>query len=172
MLFRSEARKAGSVFVAAAGNSSGDTDVDPSYPASYKVDNVISVAAVDSQGNLANFSNYGATSVHLAAPGVDILSTVPLRVDPSGYKRLSGTSMAAPHVAGAIALIKALYPDAGPLKMKSRVVYAASKSLALEGKVLTSGILDIDAALVEDSVLPSPVTDLKVNMSEIGRAHV
>ncbi|MFM8313782.1 MAG: S8 family serine peptidase, partial [Deltaproteobacteria bacterium] len=162
-----EARKAGSVFVAAAGNSSGDTDVDPSYPASYKVDNVISVAAVDSQGNLANFSNYGATSVHLAAPGVDILSTVPLRVDPSGYKRLSGTSMAAPHVAGAIALIKALYPDAGPLKMKSRVVYAASKSLALEGKVLTSGILDIDAALVEDSVLPSPVTDLKVNMSGI-----
>src|SRR5262249_30714117 len=78
----------GVVFVAAAGNSSASNDVIPTYPASYRLSNEIVVAAVDSSGNLASFSNYGATTVDVAAPGVNILSTVP-----GGYAWYSGTSM-------------------------------------------------------------------------------
>ena len=80
----------GFLFVAAAGNDSNNNDATPSYPASYKLPNIISVAAVDSDDSLANFSNYGNTSVHVAAPGVDILSTLPNNT----YGTLSGTSMA------------------------------------------------------------------------------
>lgn len=96
----------GGIFVAAAGNEAANNDVTPSYPANYDLPNIISVAASDARDRLASFSNYG-TSVDIAAPGLSIYSTLP----GNAYGSYNGTSMAAPHVAGAAALIKAARPD-------------------------------------------------------------
>ncbi len=102
----SRARAAGVIFVAAAGNEANNNDVNPSYPANINYDNVISVAATDSSDRLASFSNFGATSVDIAAPGVGILSTTPNNT----YSSFSGTSMATPFVAGAAALVWSANP--------------------------------------------------------------
>src|SRR5262249_51636475 len=107
------AGNAGHLFVAAAGNEGNSNDSIPDYPYSYDLPNVIAVAATDQNDQLASFSDYGAASVDLAAPGVNILSTVPKTGplgDPSGYAYLSGTSMATPHVVGVAALVRDLHP--------------------------------------------------------------
>ncbi len=124
------AEQAGILFVAAAGNNRNNNDSRPSYPASYQVPNVISVAAVDSRGRMASFSNYGRRSVHVAAPGVDILST-----GVNGLKSLSGTSMASPHVAGVAALLLADAPGMNYQEIKARILGTSIPTNALRNKV-------------------------------------
>lgn len=128
------------LFVAAAGNVGSDNDPKPHYPASYGLDNVISVAASDRDDRLAGFSNYGAASVDLAAPGVGILSTVP-----GGYAFYSGTSMATPHVSGAAAVLAgadpALAADASALR--AALLGLVEPLPALQGAVATGGRLDL-----------------------------
>ena len=121
----STANTAGNLFVAAAGNNAINTDVSPSYPSSYNLPNIISVAATDHNDLLAYFSNYGANSVDLGAPGVNIYSTVPTGscnlCNPSGYSSLNGTSMATPHVTGATALLWSYSPLLSHLDVKNKL---------------------------------------------------
>ena len=134
------------LFVAAAGNSSNNNDAVPSYPASYSNANVISVAAIDSSGGLASFSNYGVGSVHLGAPGVGIWSTVPVSQKgkiSSGYASYNGTSMATPHVTGACALYKSIYPTATAAQIKQAILSSATFTDSLNGRVKTWGRLNV-----------------------------
>lgn len=122
------------LFVAAAGNESQNNDTTASYPANYNIANVISVAATDNTDKLASFSNYGVRSVHVAAPGVKILSTV-LN---GGYSFFSGTSMATPHVTGLIAIIKSRYPSYDYKKIKNLVISSGTPIASLKNKTISS----------------------------------
>ena len=143
---------AGIVVVAAAGNGGGDkigddNDAAPYYPASYDSPNVIAVAASDSADQLTAFSDYGATSVDLVAPGAGIRSTVPSAKDPSGYAAKNGTSMAAPHVTGTIALCAALHPSDSVAARIARVLTSADPVASLAGRCVTGGRLDVLGAV-------------------------
>ncbi|WP_373220666.1 S8 family peptidase [Thomasclavelia ramosa] len=128
------------LFVASAGNDGTNNDVDPMYPASYDCKNIISVAAVDPYDTLARFSNYGLKTVDIAAPGTNILS-----LDLAGeYSPLNGTSMAAPHVAGAAALLKSSMPNISTITLKRIILSSAMENPELKGKILTGGILDME----------------------------
>lgn len=147
------AEAAGVTFVAAAGNDGINNEKYPTYPASYDASNIISVAAIDpATGLLASFSNYGSKSVDIAAPGVNILSTYPN----SGYAFMSGTSMATPHVAGALALMLSLKPDLTFDAQISTLLETSHFTKELWGKVSSSGALDVYSAVKklapEDSV--------------------
>jgi len=158
------AHNAGILFVASAGNDGQDNDVTPHYPASYDVDNVIAVAATDHNDDLADeakwASNYGDESVDLAAPGVNILSTVPFG---SGYVSAGGTSMATPHVTGAVGLVKAQYPSLTHLEIKQRILDSVD-SVGLE--VVTGGRLNASSAatMVVLSSFTATAEDNKVNL--------
>ncbi len=132
------------MFVAAAGNDGGSNDKRPHYPSNYNLPNVISVAALDRADNLASFSNFGVKTVHIAAPGRDILSTW-LKND---YREASGTSMAAPQVAGVAALILAVEPNITVEKLRTRLLQSAEKIDVLNGKVESGGRLNAAKALV------------------------
>lgn len=138
-----QATEAGILFAVAAGNESNDNDAAPSYPASYTFNELLSVAAIDIDGQLAQFSNYGFTSVHIAAPGVDILSTTP----DGGFSLYSGTSMATPHVSGVAALIAASEPNLRPAQLASRIMESGIPISGLEGKVYSGRLLNANRAL-------------------------
>jgi subtilisin family serine protease len=117
VIARTEAK--GILFIAAAGNETVDNDKLPTYPANYSLDNIISVAAIDDHKDLSWFSNWGEKSVHVSAPGESILSTT------TGYKHYGykdGTSMAAPHITGAAALLWAAHPDWNYLQVKDYIL--------------------------------------------------
>jgi subtilisin family serine protease/subtilisin-like proprotein convertase family protein len=137
------ARAQGHIFVAAAGNAGLNSDVAPNYPASYPLDNVVSVAALNNQDQLASFSNYGARTVDLAAPGVNIYSTLP----GGRYGTLSGTSMATPHVTGTLALVWEQHPDWTYRQVIDQVLNTAVPLASLRGKTVTGGRLNLAAAL-------------------------
>ena len=136
---------AGILFVAAAGNSSTDNDRRPHFPSNYDLPNMVSVAALDRNDLLATFSNYGAKTVHVAAPGREILSTWL----GDQYREASGTSMAAPQVAGIAALVLANEPKLSMTKLRERVVKSADPIDALLGKVAAGGRLNAAKALGE-----------------------
>ncbi len=154
-----EAAAAGILFVAAAGNDSSNTDLSPSYPACYDSANIISVAASDHNDTLASFTNYGAMTVDLAAPGVGIYSTSP----GSSYRSLNGTSMACPHVAGSCALIKAARPAMNWQEIKSALLDNVDGVAGMNGKVLSQGRLNVARSLIiatEPYVTLSAITPL------------
>lgn len=155
-----EARKKGVVVVAAAGNGNADSgglgldnDQQPFFPASYKLDNVISVAAVSKSDGLAPFSNYGKTSVHVAAPGVEIIGPVPVAGKGghlvSGYRALSGTSQAAPEVAGTAAILLSRHPNLTPRDVRAIIMQTGDHPPALNGKMVSGARLNVDQALTQ-----------------------
>jgi subtilisin family serine protease len=160
------ANSRGILFVAAAGNDSSNNDASPAYPASYQVDNVISVAASDNKDQMAYFSNVGVNSVHVAAPGVDIWSTVL----GTTYGTMSGTSMATPHVAGVAALVKSAHPDASASQVKARILGGVDRSDYWASRVSSGGRINAFNALEVDSAPPAEVSDL--TLTSVGTMSV
>jgi subtilisin family serine protease len=150
------AARAGILFVAAAGNYHLNTDNIPFYPACYDTtrdtrsdggtegvsyDSVISVAALEPNGDIADFSDFGKTTVHIGAPGVKIMSTLP----PNDYGIMSGTSMAAPHVTGAAALYLSSHPGATAQVIRDALLGTAIATSSLIDKATTGGRLDVSS---------------------------
>jgi len=142
------------VFAAGNGDRAGNgfnIDTFAVYPAAYDLPNMIVVAATDNRDNLGRFSNYGVGRVHLAAPGVSILSTMPMKETemmvkakiPVELGSIDGTSMATPYVAGAVSLVWSRYPSLSVAGVKAKILKAVDKVQVLEGKVSTGGRLNI-----------------------------
>lgn len=136
------------LFVVAAGNGDSrdlgyNIDTTQVYPASLPYDNIITVANLLFDGKLDESSNYGAGGVDIAAPGVYILSTIA----DHGYGHMSGTSMAAPMVTGAAAMVYSAHPELDLIGVKNVLLNSARKLGGLEGRVLTGGMLDLGAAM-------------------------
>jgi subtilisin family serine protease len=144
------ANVAGILFIAAAGNSGTNNDVTASYPSSYDSPNVIAVASITSSGGLSSFSQFGATTVDIGAPGSGIWSSVPVASGKgknatvgSGYASYNGTSMATPHVSGAAALYASLNPNATAAQIKAALLGSATSTSSLAGKTVTGGRLNV-----------------------------
>ena len=137
------AGQAGILFVAASGNASANADKSPHYPASFDLPNIISVAALNRNDELASFSNFGAKRVHIAAPGAEILSTW-LNGD---FREASGTSMATPEVAGVAALVLAVEPKLSMEDLRARLLKSVDKLPGLKGKVSTGGRINAARAV-------------------------
>lgn len=145
------AANAGILFVAAAGNSSLNNDTSANYPSNYSTlvgvsgtpaasyEAVIAVASTTSSGGLSSFSNYGATQVDIGAPGSSILSTLP----GNSYGTYSGTSMATPHVTGAIAVYAAAKPNASAAEIREAILGSAVPTSSLAGRTVTGGRLSV-----------------------------
>ncbi len=144
------ATQKGATVVASAGNNSRNLDLSPSYPASSSEPSVLSVAASDEGGGLLGFSNTGLNSVDLAAPGDAILSTAM----GSGYENRSGTSMAAPFVAGALALLESARPDLSQPDLRSALLSTAPKPGLLAGLLGGGGGGELNVGAAMHAILP------------------
>jgi subtilisin family serine protease len=165
------AQQHGQVIVAAAGNgnSSGvgmNNDATPDYPGSFNLPNIIAVAATGPNDTLTSFSNYGPTTVDLAAPGLNILSTYPNK----SYQYLSGTSMATPYVTGAVALVHTVHPTWTGSQIVQQIESSVDKIPALAGKVATGGRLDLAQAVgtSRTAVSGPQITSLTANGPSAG----
>lgn len=142
------ANTANILFVAAAGNGGSDgvgddNDAVANYPSNYPNANIIAVAAITSSGGRSSFSNYGVEKVDLGAPGSGVWSTTAKDV----YSSYSGTSMATPHVTGAVALYASTHPGVSAATIKNAILSSAVPTASLAGKCVTGGRLDAFAAL-------------------------
>jgi subtilisin family serine protease len=137
------AQEKGQLFIAAAGNDSSDNDKNPMYPGSYDHDNIISVAALNNKGELSKFSNYGKTTVDVAAPGEAITSCTP-----KGYETWNGTSMATPHVSGIVALLMSHERSLNWQQLKERVLMTTRAMAGIKSKTLTGGMVNAHYALI------------------------
>lgn len=158
------------MFIAAAGNNSTNTDGASYYPSNYQCttssrswDCVISVASITSTGAMSSFSNYGAATVDLGAPGSSINSTLPGNT----YGSYSGTSMATPHVSGAAALCKAMNPSLSASEIRSALTSTALATASLSGKTVTGGRLDVGALAAMCAVPTSPVDGAPSSLSAV-----
>ncbi len=165
---------AGILFVTAAGNGGGDSIGDdnftfPDYPSNYNAPNVIAVAATNSADNISGFSNFSSRLVSIGAPGSSILSTTPN----STYSHFSGTSMAAPHVSGAAALVVAAKPNISVSQLRGVLAYSGDRVAALETKTTTGRRLNvansIASALENDGGSPGFMLDFRV-IAQNGRS--
>lgn len=151
----------GILFIAAAGNDAIDNDLYPSYPTNYVLPNMISVAATDRNDALAGFSQFGAQTVSLGAPGVSIQSTLP----GGGYGSKSGTSMATPQVVGAAALVCAANPFISMAQLRAALLYNGDRINELKGKTSTGRRLNVHNAILasfeSDFTAPATITDVR-----------
>ncbi|MGY0615633.1 S8 family serine peptidase [Vibrio sp. FJH11] len=144
--------KSGHLFVAAAGNSGSNNGSTPDYPSSFDLPNIISVASTNANDGLSSFSNYGSIDVDLGAPGEDIVSTYTIT---GKYELASGTSMAAPHVAGVAVLIASEHSGWGYAEIKNRILSTTRPLSSLSGKTVTGGILNAFNAVQEPTTAPA-----------------
>ena len=142
------------IFIFSAGNEDNDNDGNPSYPCGYDLECIISVAASDNRDRLAGFSNYGITSVDLAAPGVDIYSCG--SQNDQSYATESGTSMAAPHVTGVVALMRGMRPDWSVINVREKLLASVDTLDSLNGKVATGGRINAAKAVENMGVFGVP----------------
>lgn len=132
------------LFVTAAGNDNMNNDDIPFYPASYELSNIIAVAANDNRDLKADFSHYGAKSVHISAPGVLITSTTP----GDNFNYFSGTSMSSPFVAGGAALLMSIFPEESIYKIKERLLISCDPAYPLKRQTLCHGRLNLENAFL------------------------
>lgn len=144
--------------IVAAGNSGTDNDQGSYFPANYDLENMVVVAATDADDEKAWFSQYGANKVDVAAPGSEIYSTVP----GDQYLVQSGTSMAAPHVAGGAGLLLSRFPDADNAELKARLIYGSDRKPQLTDVSVSDGRVNFAASLEDDTVSPGRPNDFQV----------
>ncbi|MBT4790639.1 MAG: S8 family serine peptidase [Halobacteriovoraceae bacterium] len=165
------ANKAGIIFTASAGNSADNNDYVPHYPSSYDVDNVISVGAHNISDELASFSCYGKTSVHILAPGRNILSTIPN----NSYAVYSGTSMATPYVTGAVGLYLALNGKTDPKTLRDDLMNSSVYGEQYGRKTLSGGRLDAYNFLAQITIprpeKPDPSSWISLQVDPFQSAH-
>ncbi|WP_160724103.1 S8 family serine peptidase [Bacillus sp. USDA818B3_A] len=161
------------LFVAAAGNDgvNNDYSVLANYPSSYDLPNILAVASIDSDGYRSYFSNYGATTVDVAAPGEEIYSTAPYGYSnnySTAYQFMSGTSMATPHVTGSAALVLASHPTYTAAQIKQSLMDNAKKLSTLSGKVASGGLVDVGTSVgysKDDDIPGTSLSGTKVSDS-------
>lgn len=172
------AQASGVLVVVAAGNAGCNNDIYPFYPGSHPLENILSVAATDPRDNRASFSNTGAASVDLGAPGVNIYSTIRQALkgidDQWGYNYMSGTSMAAPFVTGAAALLWSQHPEESYTEIKGALLLSVDVIPALQGRVASNGRLNIARAMALDfdQTRPTAPSDLTIDQIEDGKVYL